>query len=97
MKECLHCSQKFEPIQADDAFCCQGCEVVYHAFQKNGLQDFYRYKDTKSDPINLHELKDQFSFLEHAETKASFKRSDGNYHISFYIEGYSLSCLYLVI
>lgn len=96
MKECLHCAQGFESVNAEDEFCCQGCEVVYHAFQANGLKDFYRYKDAKSDPVNLNELKDHFSFLEHAQTKESFKKSDGNYHISFYIEGvHCLACIWL--
>lgn len=96
MKECLHCAQSFESVSAEDEFCCQGCEVVYHAFQANGLKDFYRYKDTKSDPVNLNELKDKFSFLEHTQTKESFKKSDGNYHISFYIEGvHCLACIWL--
>jgi hypothetical protein len=56
----------------EEKFCCQGCEVVYFAFQKNGLKDFYQYKDTKSDPVNLNELKDQFAYLDHSETKETF-------------------------
>jgi P-type E1-E2 ATPase len=96
MKECLHCAQSFEASNAEDNFCCHGCEVVYHAFQANGLKDFYRYKDTKSDPVNLNELKSQFAFLEHKETKESFLRADGKLHISFYIEGiHCLACIWL--
>lgn len=47
MRECLHCRTRFRPTAGEPDFCCSGCRFVHHLLHKRGLEDFYRYGETK--------------------------------------------------
>lgn len=48
LAECLHCRTRFRPTAGESEFCCSGCRFVHHLLHKRGLEDFYRYSDTKA-------------------------------------------------
>lgn len=46
MSACLHCGAPCDGVSdaPPDAFCCVGCETVYHALRDGGFEDFYRVR-----------------------------------------------------
>jgi P-type Cu2+ transporter len=48
MTGCLHCGAPCD--ETGDAFCCIGCETVYHALQGGGLDAFYRVREIDHRP-----------------------------------------------
>lgn len=51
--ECRHCRTRFRPTDEEPEFCCSGCRFVFHLLHKRGLEDFYRFGDTKSPAGNF--------------------------------------------
>lgn len=44
---CTHCGDECppDPIMTEEkAFCCQGCQVVYHILMENGMGDYYQFE-----------------------------------------------------
>ncbi|MDX2081238.1 MAG: heavy metal translocating P-type ATPase metal-binding domain-containing protein [Terrimicrobiaceae bacterium] len=45
---CRHCATPFRPGEREEEFCCSGCRYVFHLLHERGLEDFYRFGETKS-------------------------------------------------
>ncbi len=45
---CRHCSTPFAASERESEFCCSGCRFVFHLLHERGLEDFYRYGETKA-------------------------------------------------
>lgn len=45
---CAHCGTKFIPSEREEEFCCSGCRFVFHLLHKRGLEDFYRFGETRT-------------------------------------------------
>jgi len=87
--ECLHCQQYFS-AKPKEQFCCRGCEIVYNAFQKNGLADYYKYKNTVTSSIDEKEIKNNYLYLDQPQLKEQYNKGD-KVELSFFIE--ELHCL----
>lgn len=44
---CLHCATPFQVSERESSFCCSGCRFVFHLIHKRGLDDFYKFGDTR--------------------------------------------------
>ena len=45
--KCTHCGDECPPdsiLVEEKAFCCQGCQVVYHILMENGMDDYYQFE-----------------------------------------------------
>lgn len=45
---CEHCGTPFVTTAREGRFCCSGCRFVYHLLHERGLDDFYRFGETKA-------------------------------------------------
>ncbi len=80
-RHCLHCAN---PLAASEssAFCCKGCDAVYHLILKNPLQ----------------ESQESFAYLDQPDFLSLYSRQDnvGNRSMDFYLEGvHCAACVYL--
>ena len=99
---CRHCG--LPTASADDAFCCIGCETVYHALRTAGFDgDYYRLRDvarkrpptaadTRIDPLLEREVDSDWFLQEHARPEA-----DGCYATTLNLDGvHCAACLWLI-
>ena len=98
---CHHCGdQCFENefIQGELSFCCNGCQMVYHLLQDNGMGDYYRFEEKPG--LSLRSSKNNsFEYLDNEEIKRkllSFHEGSTS-KITFTIpQIHCSSCLYLL-
>lgn len=45
---CRHCATPFRPAERESEFCCSGCRYVFHLLHERGLEDFYRFGESKA-------------------------------------------------
>ncbi len=108
---CDHCGLRFsraaKEAVCDDkrelAFCCIGCQAVYHTLHEAGLEDFYALRESWSEeaqPVDPERLQadqatlfDSPQFLQdHSEVLA-----DGTRRIELHIEGVHCGgCIWLI-
>lgn len=48
---CEHCGTRFSPVNAEDQFCCSGCEYVYRIIHDESLERFYDLRGNVSRPV----------------------------------------------
>lgn len=67
---CLHCSAPLQGISIiGEAFCCQGCQMVYQLLHQEGLDRFYDLADSGLPPVEHKEDlgADSFAWLDGRE------------------------------
>ncbi len=103
---CAHCGLPLNaPIESPEpAFCCVGCEAVYHALHGEGFETFYALRSaTDACPVpvaqapstqgNAHDVFDQEDFLE----RHSREVGPGEREIDLYLDGvHCAGCVWLV-
>src|SRR5699024_8942627 len=90
------------PRLADDpAFCCIGCEAIYHAIHEGGFQNFYALKGLGSQgvaPRGVDRRDAQFSYLDSEEFLESQTEAlpDGHRRVQLHLEGvHCAGCVWL--
>ena len=99
---CRHCG--LPTPSPEDAFCCAGCETVYHALRSAGIDDdYYRLRDvarkrppvaadTRVDPLLEREVDSEWFLQEHAEPAP-----EGCYATELNLDGvHCAACLWLI-
>jgi Cu2+-exporting ATPase len=100
MTECTHCGTPFSAKNADDSFCCKGCEFVYELIHDEGLDRFYTLrrnttvKPVRSVPFEAHD----FTWLEKKVVELEDSVVPGSpVEADFSLEGIScIGCVWLV-
>ena len=99
---CAHCGEPC-PSDAvrvgDQAYCCEGCRMVYELLDNNGLCNYYRLNDHPGINRRMKVRGDKFAFLDDAGIAGgliAFK-SKTETHAAFYLpQIHCSSCLYLL-
>jgi Cu+-exporting ATPase len=64
---CFHCGTACGPRvyrSGENAFCCQGCQIVFELLRENGLGEFYRLSETAGVRVRTPATESQFRFLD---------------------------------
>jgi P-type Cu2+ transporter len=100
MADCIHCGTPFSTKQADDKFCCKGCEFVYELIHEEGLDRYYTLrqdsplKPVRSVPFESHDFTWLKESVEEIEAKAAPVKT---VEADFSLEGIScIGCVWLV-
>jgi Cu2+-exporting ATPase/Cu+-exporting ATPase len=101
--ECSHCKdQTLHPINdGEQAFCCYGCQTVFHALKDKDLLHYYKLRDQSGEkleaPESMASQKD-FSYLNEENFQKEFLRATPNgIETKFYLEGiHCLACVWLL-
>ncbi|MCW8896118.1 heavy metal translocating P-type ATPase [Sulfurimonas sp.] len=98
---CSHCHLKFDESvmikEADNYFCCKGCQGVFHLINEEGLESFYE----KSGNIELTPPSEHFEDASSFDRESFYDKfvktnSDGFCEVSLIIEGIHCSaCVWL--
>ncbi|MDA3927375.1 MAG: heavy metal translocating P-type ATPase metal-binding domain-containing protein [Prolixibacteraceae bacterium] len=96
---CIHCGAEAKKMiyQNDQAFCCEGCILVYNILQENSLYDYYDIQDKPG--IKDNSPKESYAYLDHEEIKNSvLDFHDGNNcKINLYVPAiHCSSCIWLL-
>lgn len=102
MVPCAHCGLP-SPPRADDgpAFCCVGCEAIYHAIHEGGFENFYGFQGIGTQgpaPRGVDRRTEQFAYLDSDEFIASQteEMSDGSRRVQLHLEGvHCAGCVWL--
>jgi Cu+-exporting ATPase len=99
---CSHCGDNCpkDPVRVgQQAFCCEGCRMVFQLLDTSGLCNYYQLNDHPGINRRVTVRTDKFAFLEDAKVVAgliSF-RNDAETHVQFYLpQIHCSSCLYLL-
>ncbi|MBD5782397.1 heavy metal translocating P-type ATPase metal-binding domain-containing protein [Pelagicoccus sp. NFK12] len=93
---CEHCGTRFQPVQAEEKFCCSGCEYVYRIIHDESLERFYELRGEVSRPVgsSVFENNDYpwlAALVEVAESKGKLAQ------LSLALEGIScVGCVWLI-
>ena len=98
---CSHCHLKFDESvmikEANNYFCCKGCQGVFHLLNEEGLESFYE----KSGNIELTPPSENFEDASSFDSESFYDKfvkinSDGFSEVSLIIEGIHCSaCVWL--
>ncbi|WP_269537765.1 heavy metal translocating P-type ATPase metal-binding domain-containing protein [Cerasicoccus fimbriatus] len=95
-RTCTHCGAPFLP-RSGEAFCCHGCEAVYHHIHEAGLVEYYQRKSGLTEPLletpfEPHSWTSVFERARNAE-----KNARGEVSATFPIQGISCpACAWLL-
>lgn len=103
MVPCAHCGLPAPPApHADDpAFCCVGCEAIYHAIHAGGFENFYKLKgigNQGATPRGVDRRDAQFSYLDSEEflEHHTDALADGRRRVQLHLEGvHCAGCVWL--
>ncbi len=90
---CRHCATPFRASAGEQEFCCSGCRYVFHLLHERGLEDFYRYGETKA-PVGASVFHERdFAWLRTLQEVAD--RADGA--VTLQVQGISCAgCVWLL-
>src|SRR5690554_29477 len=99
---CAHCGLP-APRRADDApaFCCVGCQAVYHAIHEGGLQNFYEFRGLGARgeaPRGVERAAESFAYLDDPAFLESQSEAmpDGTRRVQLHLEGvHCAGCVWL--
>ena len=98
---CSHCHIKFDKSmmirEAENYFCCSGCQGVFHLLKDEGLESFYEKSKDIELSVQNQSLEDSSSFDSQSFYDKFVKiNSDGFCEVSLVIEGIHCSaCVWL--
>lgn len=102
MVPCAHCGLPSPPPSDDGpAFCCIGCEAIYHAIHEGGFEGFYGFQGLGTQgpaPRGVDRRAEQFSYLDNEEFIASQTEEmpDGSRRVQLHLEGvHCAGCVWL--
>lgn len=96
MATCRHCSVTFTAYQKEE-FCCSGCEFVYQMLNHQGLEDYYKIRDSNPPtcPLPVQSTSETYEYCDDP-TFISKMSIDGS-RMTFYLEGLNCTaCLWLL-
>ena len=73
LAECAHCGQPVPEGAAPagaQAFCCTGCEAVWHALHSCGLEQYYAMQRAAGSHANRPDARHSYRYLDHADSQA---------------------------
>lgn len=92
-RPCAHCGQP-TAAQGDPAFCCSGCETVYHAIHGAGLSKYYELG--AGERVATHAKTDP-AFESAAFRESVRMHDDGTCEASLFVDGvHCAACVWLV-
>ena len=93
--QCRHCGA---PNPPEAEFCCAGCEYVHRLVRERGLDDYYKFKDTITAPVDpaVFESRD-YQWLRELQ-QAAERESDGeSAEMTLGLQGISCAaCVWLI-
>ncbi len=98
LQSCKHCAN---PAYGK-AFCCAGCETVYHLLHDKGLGHYYEIQNESSwirAGLPAASKYENFSYLEDADFLKDYAKlsPEGLLQMDFYLEGvHCVACLWLI-
>jgi len=98
---CYHCGDECveKLMEADKAFCCNGCRQVYLLLNENNLCTYYRISDNPGIKIKGKFKSERFGYLDDKEVQmklASFSSAE-KVNINFYLpQVHCASCIFLL-
>lgn len=103
MVPCAHCGLPSPPPRSEDepAFCCIGCEAIFHAIHEGGFQNFYALKGIGSQgvtPRGIDRRQEKFSYLDSEEFLQTQTEAlpDGHRRVQLHLEGvHCAGCVWL--
>lgn len=103
MVPCAHCGLPAPPTPHPDdpAFCCVGCEAVYHAIHAGGFENFYKFQGIGSQSTvqrGVDRRDAQFSYLDSNEFLEHHTEAldDGRRRVQLHLEGvHCAGCVWL--
>ncbi|MDP4215640.1 MAG: heavy metal translocating P-type ATPase metal-binding domain-containing protein [Bacteroidota bacterium] len=99
---CSHCGLGCPPDPVrlgEQAFCCEGCSMVFQLLDHSGLCTYYRLNDHPGINRRIGVRKDKFAFLDDPKVAAGLIafQNDTETHVQFYApQIHCSSCLYLL-
>jgi hypothetical protein len=83
--QCRHCGA---PNPPEAEFCCAGCEYVHRLVREQGLDDYYKFKDTITVPVDpaVFESRD-YEWLRELQQGAERASGDGAVEMTLGIQG----------
>lgn len=93
--ECRHCGA---PNPPGAEFCCAGCEYVHRLVREQGLDDYYKFKDAITVPVDpaVFETRD-YAWLSDLQRRAEAAAGDGTAEMTLGIQGISCAaCVWLI-
>ena len=93
--QCRHCGA---PNPPEAEFCCAGCEYVHRLVREQGLDDYYKFKDTITVPVDpaVFESRD-YEWLRELQQGAERASGDGAVEMTLGIQGISCAaCVWLI-
>lgn len=106
-ESCFHCAEPIPPgsditVTVDEhniPVCCHGCKAVAEFIQAGNLEQYYRFRDSKSNKINEDDLSrmDDWLAFDQRESYWGELRADGNRSLPVLIEGlHCAACIWLL-
>lgn len=103
MVPCAHCGLPSPPPRSEDepAFCCIGCEAIFHAIHEGGFQNFYALKGIGNQgvtPRGVDRRQEKFSYLDSEEFLQTQTEAlpDGHRRVQLHLEGvHCAGCVWL--
>ncbi|ASZ14362.1 heavy metal translocating P-type ATPase [Chitinophaga pendula] len=93
---CKHCGER---CTAHEAFCCNGCRMVYELLQEHDLCTYYSLNEKPGHSQRVSVRSDKFAFLddEHIQQRLIRYQDDIRDHVTFYLPAiHCSSCLWLL-
>lgn len=93
--QCRHCGAP-NPPHAE--FCCAGCEYVHRLVRERGLDDYYKFKDTITAPVDpaVFESRD-YQWLMDLQQAAERASDGGSAEMTLGLQGISCAaCVWLI-
>ena len=97
---CIHCGLSV-PValirEADEQFCCAGCETAFHVLQAAGLGQFYALAERREEPVQSTGR--SYAEFDHPRFHALYVTDvpAGRSRVDLYLEGvHCASCVWLV-
>ncbi|HTL07709.1 MAG TPA: heavy metal translocating P-type ATPase metal-binding domain-containing protein, partial [Chitinophagaceae bacterium] len=100
--KCYHCGEPCAAtaiVFAEQAFCCEGCKMVYSILQQGDLCAYYTLNSNPGLPQKTRVRNDKFAFLDDAAIQQKIIRFSNaeQVHVIFYLpQIHCSSCLYLL-
>jgi Cu2+-exporting ATPase len=89
---CEHCGTGFMGSERETRFCCSGCRFVFHLLHKRGLEDFYRYGQTRA-PVGqavFHER--AWAWLAESQREVEARAADSVDVVELILQVQGISC-----
>lgn len=94
---CKHCGTGFKSRKKEDAFCCNGCEYVFHLINHAGFDLFYSLKGKEIPPVGARAFQErELAWIEPLVLQAESTGSSIS-HLRLDLQGIScVGCVWLI-